>query len=201
MKTRNLTTKIVITGTSSLAVLLAGGAIVSAASANTVINASINSTIGVSSGGTVNLSVTPGSGGTVTSGSDTVQVTTSDSLGYTLTFADADSTSYLASGSNHINAASGTQASPANLSTNNTWGYRVDTVGGFGNGPTTTESNASSSAFTWAGVPASTSANTIKTTNVPASNDPTTFWYAVRADQTIPSGTYTDTVTYTATAN
>jgi hypothetical protein len=199
MKRTNLLKKTIIISAALPAVIVSGSALVSAASANTVINASINSTIGVSSGGTVNLSITPGSSGSVTSASDTVQVTTSDALGYTLTFADTDANTYLANGTNHINASSGTQSSPANLTTDNTWGYRVDGVGGFGSGPTAVESNVSSSSFTWAGIPSSP--NTIRTTNSPASNDPTTFWYAVRANQTIPSGTYTDTVTYTATAN
>ncbi|MBW4062073.1 hypothetical protein HJC99_05875, partial [Candidatus Saccharibacteria bacterium] len=45
------------------------------------------------------------------------------------------------------------------------------------------------------------SPNTLKTTSGTASNDTTTVWYGVAADTTQPSGTYTNSVTYTATAN
>ena len=84
----------------------------------------------------------------------------------------------------------------------NTWGYRVDSLGGFGSGPTSSQNSAAiSGSIKFAAVPATASPNTLKTTSGTASNDTTTVWYGVAADTSQPSGTYTDSVTYTATAN
>jgi hypothetical protein len=200
LKNKSRITKIGLTSVSVTGLLIAGGAAASAATANTTINASIQKVISVSSAGPVNLSITPAAGGSVTSGSDTITVGTNGAAGYTLTFADSDATTSLTNGGNNITAGSGSQTTPANLA-NNTWGYRVDGVGGF-TGTTTAESSASGAgAFQWAGVPATGSPNTIKTTASMSVSDTTKIWYAARVDQTIPSGSYSDTVTYTATAN
>lgn len=169
-------------------------------SANTVINANIGSTISVTTATPVTINLTPTAGGVVSSASDTVSVSTNNATGYTLTLADNDATTNLVSGSDTIAAHTGTQASPTTL-TNGRWGYRVDGVGGFGAGPTSAETNNASSTTTWAGVPATGSPNTLKTTSTTASNDQTTVWYGVRVNTTQPNGTYTDTVTYTATTN
>lgn len=166
---------------------------------NTTINAILGSTISVSSSGTVNLNVTPISGGSQTSASDTVSVSTNHSAGYTLTLADSDGTTTLTKGGDTIAAHTGTQASPSVLA-NNSWGYRVDSIGGFSTGGAV-ENNVASSSITYAGVPASGAPNTIKTTATTASGDTTTVWYAVKADTSKPNGTYSDTVTYTATTN
>ena len=176
--------------------------VVSAASstANTVINASINAAINMTTSSTVTVSIIPTPGGSVSSSSDTVSVSTNNPLGYTLTLADNDTNTNLVNGANNIAAHSGTQASPTTLG-NNTWGYRVDGVGGFGAGPTSAETNNASSTSIWAGVPSSASPITLKTTSSTATNDITTVWYGVRATTTVPNGTYTDTVTYTATTN
>lgn len=169
-------------------------------SANTVINANIGATISVTTTTPVTINLTPTAGGVVSSSSDTVSVSTNNSTGYTLTLANNDATTTLVSGSDTIAAHSGTQASPTTL-TNGTWGYRVDGVGGFGAGPTSAETNNGSSTTTWAGVPATASPNTLKTTGTTAANDTTTVWYGVRVNSSQPNGTYTDTVTYTATTN
>lgn len=169
-------------------------------SANTVINASINAVISMTTTTPVTISLTPTPGGVVSSSSDTVSVSTNNALGYFLTLADNDADTNLVNGANNIAAHAGTQASPTVLALN-TWGYRVDTVGGFGAGPTSAETNNGSSTTTWAGVPATGSPNTLKTTSTTATNDTTTVWYGVRVNTTLPSGTYTDTVTYTATTN
>ncbi len=104
------------------------------------------------------------------------------------------------SGGNTIAPHAGTQASPTALA-NNTWGYRVVNTGGFGATAYSAETNNGSSSSTWAGVPATGSANTLKTTATTASADVTTVWYAVKATSAQPSGTYSDVVTYTATTN
>ena len=168
-------------------------------SANTTINASIGSAISVSTGSTVAISLTPTSGGIVSSNSDTVTVNTNNAAGYALTLADSDATTDLVSGSDTIGAHAGTQASPTALA-NNKWGYAVAGVGGF-DGSYSAETNNASSASAWAGVPASGSPNQLKSTSSTATNDTTTVWYAVKATSAQPGGTYSDTVTYTATTN
>jgi hypothetical protein len=173
--------------------------VASADTKSTTINANIGSTISLTTSGTVTLNVTPVTGGAQTSASDTVSVSSNNATGYTLTLADGDATTTLTKGSDTIAAHAGTQTTPTPLA-NNSWGYHVDSVGGFGTGGAA-ESNVTSSTIKYAGVPASGSANTLKTTATTASNDTTTVWYGVKADTSKPNGTYTDTVTYTATTN
>jgi hypothetical protein len=171
-----------------------------AATASTTINSAIGSVISVfTSNGTVAVNVTPTGAGAQTIASDTLTVSTNDTLGYTLQLADTDATTTLVSGGNSIPASAGTQASPVAQAVN-TWGYRVDSVGGFGAGPTTGQNSQAIGVLTFAGVPASGSPNTLKSTSSTASNDTTTVWYAVAADTTQASGSYSDGVTYTATA-
>jgi hypothetical protein len=173
-----------------------------AATTSTTINSAISSVISVfTSNGTVTANVTPTGAGAQTIASDTLTVSTNDTLGYTLQIADSDATTTLTSGGNTIPASSGSQATPIAQVTN-TWGYRVDSIGGFGAGPTSGQSSAAiSGSIKFAGMPANSSPNTIKTTATTASNDTTTVWYGVAANTSQPTGTYSDTITYTATAN
>lgn len=166
----------------------------------TTVNATVASTISLSTNTAVSIGLTPTSGGVVSSGSDTVSVSTNNVNGYTLTLSDTDSNTSLVSGGNSIAAHVGSQAAPTALAAN-TWGYRVVGVGGFGAAAYTSETNNSSSNSIWAGVPVLNSANTIKTTNVTAASDVTTVYYGVKATTSKPSGTYVDTVTYTAITN
>ena len=106
----------------------------------------------------------------------------------------------MVSGANTIAASTGTQTTPV-VQAANSWGYRVDSLGGFGVGPTSGQSSAAIGALKFAGLPASGSPNTLKTTATTASNDTTTVWYGVAANTSQPTGTYSDSVTYTATAN
>lgn len=173
-----------------------------AATTSTTINSAISSVISVfTSNGTVTANVTPTGAGAQTIASDTLTVSTNNTLGYTLQIADSDATTTLTSGSDTIAASSGSQGTPVAQSAN-TWGYRVDGVGGFGAGPTSSQNSAAiSGTIKFAGMPASSSPNTIKTTSATASNDTTTVWYGVAANTSQPTGTYSDTITYTATAN
>lgn len=164
------------------------------------LSSSVASYISATTNTTVNVNLTPTSSGVTSSASDTVSVSTNDAAGYNLSLANTNTDTDLQNGANEIPAHSGTQASPTNLAAN-TWGYRVDSLGGFGAGPTNSESNVGSSAYSWAGVPSSASPSTIKTTSAPAQNSQTVVWYGVRVNLAKPSGTYTDTVTYTATTN
>jgi len=107
----------------------------------------------------------------------------------------------LVSGGNSIAASAGTQTVPI-VQIANTWGYAVAGLGGFnGSGYADADSATVSASLKFAGVPASGAPNTLKTTSGTASNDTTTVWYAIAVDSTPPFGTYTDSVTYTATAN
>lgn len=168
--------------------------------ANTTINANVGSSISITTVSPVTISLTPTAGGVVSSASDTVTVNTNNALGYTLTLADADTNTNLVSGANNIAAHTGTFASPTALA-NNTWGYRIVGAGGFGASAYSGETNQASSTSTWAGVASSASPVTIKSTSSTATNDTTTVWYGVNATSSQPNGTYSDTVTYTATTN
>jgi hypothetical protein len=169
-------------------------------SANTTVNANIGSSISVATSGSVTINLTPTAGGVVTSANDTVSVSTNNGLGYTLSLADSDATTTLVSGANSIAAHAGTQTTPTALATN-TWGYRVVGTGGFTGTAYSAETNNTTSASTWAGVPASGAGNTLKTTASTAAADTTTVWYGVKVDSSKPNGTYTDQVTYTAVTN
>lgn len=172
-----------------------------AATSNTTISSQINAVIGVfTTSGTVNVDVTPSGAGAQTIASDTVTISTNDPNGYTLKLALAGAPTALTSGSDTIPAISGSQASPS-VASANTWGYRVDGVGGFGAGPTSSASSQAIGSKTFAAVPATASPNTIKTTSSTATNDTTTVWYQVSADTSTVPGTYTNTVVYTAVTN
>lgn len=187
--------------------VIASPALVSAASsnANTTVSVSVNSTISISTGSSVAISITPTSGGVVSSSSDTVTVSTNNSTGYALTVADSDATTTLANGGNNFAASSGTKTAPITLA-NNTWGFAVPTAttgigtNGF-DASYSAETNNVSSTSKWAGMPATGSPMMLKTTSATATNDTTTVWYAAKATTAQPNGTYTGTVTYTATTN
>jgi hypothetical protein len=173
-----------------------------ASAATTTVSSSLGSVITLfTTNGTVNINATPTAGGVQTIGSDTVTVSTNDAAGYTLKLGESTGSSTLTSGSNTIPASSGTLASPIAASVN-TWGYRVDSAGGFGAGPTSSASNATISAsIKFAAVPATASPDTIKTTSSTATNDTTTVWYGLAVNTSTPSGSYSNSVTYTAVAN
>ncbi len=193
--------KVIVITSVTLLFVFAASAVVSAVTATSTISSVISSVISVSTSGTVNVNVIPTGSGAQTISNDTVTVSTNDPDGYTLQVAETGASSDLVSGSNTIPASAGTQASPTVMATN-TWGYRVDSVGGFGAGPTSpAASTAISGSITFAAVPVTASPNTIKTTSTVASNDTLSVWYGVAANTTQPAGTYTNSVTYTATAN
>lgn len=172
-----------------------------AKAANTTVSVDVNGVISTfTTSGTVTLgALTPDATGKQSINKDTVTVSTNDTDGYTLTLKDADTTYTLASGGNSFAASSGTTGSPVALA-NNTWGWRVDDLASFGSGPTSTTSNAAPSSLTFAAIPANGSPFTINSSATTGS-EATDVWYSARANDTQPSGTYTDIVTYTATVN
>jgi len=162
----------------------------------TTVNANVGNGISITTSGTVNLAITPTSTGSYTSASDTVTVGTNKPAGYNLKIKGATTT--LVNGGNSLAAVSGTFASPGAIGVNQ-WGYRVDNLGTFGAGPTSGQTDQASLAGTWAGV--TTTDVQIKSTAAANAADVTTVWYGASADLTKPSGTYTNTITYTATNN
>jgi hypothetical protein len=114
---------------------------------------------------------------------------------------DTDTTNML-TGPASIAANSSTSSSPTAL-TANTWGYRVDSVDGFGAGPTSVVSSGSIPSLTFAGVPISSGTPALIRTTSTNDTSPvnTSVWYGVCANSVLQSGAYTDGVTYTALIN
>lgn len=172
-----------------------------AKAADTTVQVTVNGVItAFTTSGTVTIgALTPNTAGKQSIANDAVSVSTNDTDGFTLTLNDADTTYTLASGGNSFAASSGTPASPIALA-NNTWGWRIDALSGFGAGPTSTANNADPSSLTFAAIPANASPFTINSTATNGT-DAVDVWYSARANDTQPGGTYTDIVTYTATVN
>lgn len=195
---------IVLPSIMGLLITAAVPAVAGAATASTTISSAIGSVISVfTTSGTVNVNVTPTGSGAQTIASDTVTVSTNDSSGYTLTLQDGGaSTAMTDAASATIPALTGaTPGSPA-YETAGTWGWRVDSLASFGAGPTSAVNSAAISAsLKFAAIPASGSPYTLANTSTTASNAVTTVWYAVAANTAQATGTYTNSVTYTCTAN
>lgn len=159
--------------------------------------------ITISSSTTVTLNVTPQTGSTVcTIDKDAVSVTTGASVGYTMTLSSTAAGVTMPGNVNGgtINAVSATYGSPAVL-TANTWGYRIDSTGSFGAGPTSVVNSGSIPALTFAPLAPLASAQTIRTTSVAAAPSDTDIWYGVCADMSLPADTYSRQVVYTAMTN
>lgn len=169
---------------------------------NTAVDLTVNPVlISYSSGPTVTLgAITPTVGGLQSTNDDTVTANTNDSSGVTITMQEnSATTTALVSGGNTIPTTSGTPASPIAL-TNDTWGWRMDSLAGFGTGPTSTISNAAPSALTFAAIPANGSPYTLSNTGGTGTTTDT-VWYSARVSTSQPSGSYTSTVTYTFSTN
>lgn len=156
--------------------------------------------ISVSTSGTVTLNATASGADVYTINNDVITVTTGASTGYTLQVESAAAQTSLAGTGQNITTVSGTVAAPVVLATD-TWGYRVDGQGGFGVGPTSAVTNASSSSLTFAGLTASGSPATLKTTAAAASAEATNVWYGVRVSPTLEAGAYSRAVLYTVVTN
>lgn len=152
--------------------------------------------------GTINLGVTPTDLGVYTISDDAVEVTTNSSRGYTLLLSsDSATENSLVAGSEAIDSTEGTTEEPEMLGVNQ-WGFRVDGFDEFGAGPTSAVTNVFSSSLTFAGIPLSGAPTMIRATDEAASEgEVTRVWYGVHADSSLPAGTYSATVIYTATMN
>lgn len=167
----------------------------------TTINLTINPVIiSYSSGPTVTLgAITPDSTGRQSTNSDTVAANTNDTAGLTITLEANGASTDMVSGGNTIATGAGTPGSPAAL-VNNRWGWRIDSLAGFGAGPAGVLASAAPSAITYAGMPASGAPYTINTTGTNGSTS-STVWYSARVDNTQPIGNYSTVVKYTVTTN
>lgn len=159
--------------------------------------------ITISSSSLVTLNLTPQVGSTrCTVDKDDISVTTGASVGYTMTLSATGATVTMPGSANGgtINAVSASYASPAVL-TANTWGYRIDSTGSFGSGPTSVVNSGAVPSLTFAPMAPLASAQTIRTTSSAATPSATEVWYGVCADMSIPADTYNRDVVYTAMTN
>lgn len=199
--TRNLPLAVLATGLTVAAVSLPFGVRADVQTTNTAVNLTVNPVISAfSSGPTVTLgAITPDTTGKQSTASDTVTANTNDTAGLTIAMASSTAATTMVSGANTIAAIGGTPAAPAAL-TNGTWGWRIDSLSGFGAGPTSTQSNVAPLASTFAAMPASGSGYVIKTTAATGSTS-STVWFSSRINNAQAIGTYTATVTYTISTN
>lgn len=158
--------------------------------------------ISLSTTGSVNLNASPTNDGIYTIQNDVVNITSGASTGYSLSVESATASTNLINGSDTISTTSGTFISPQFLDMNS-WGYRVDNVGGFGSGPTTAVTNAASSSATFAGLPANGTPDVFmsKASASGVGGDNYNVWYGLHVDRTPSNGTYTQSVLYTVTQN
>lgn len=152
-----------------------------------------NQTITISSLGAVNLNLQFTNPSACAAGSDNVTVSTNAVNGYTL-FINSLNSGSLLTGASSISPINAIGSSPISL-TSNTWGYRVDGWAGFGSTP----SNYLTA--TYGAVPNGGSLDRIATVSSAVNNSTTIVWYGLCANTTLPSGSYSDTIIYTAATN
>lgn len=173
----------------------------SAETSNTMITATVGSTLSVQSTNNINLAINPTAGqAKASSGKATVTVSTNNSTGYNLKIGMNGTDRNLKKGSDSIATHSGTLTAPSVLA-NNTWGYRVAGVGGFAAGNMDAQNNVNDLSGTFAGVPANNALDQIKNHTSAVQSNQTEVLFGAKVDSTKPSGAYTGTVVFTATAN
>ena len=139
----------------------------------------------------LNLSPTPD--GAITKDALNLLVSTDNATGYKLDFSNADDNTAMTHTSSTVTATipSITADTDENSFPVNSWGYSLDDITG---------------AQTFSPIPANSAPTTLKTTSTPTTSlpngvDQTDITFAVKADTTLPAGTYKDTVVFTAVAN
>lgn len=135
------------------------------------------------------LSVTPTAAGDFAKDDLDVIVNTSNATGYTLTFADKDTDIAM---HNTVTTVTDTIASLSTYASEqtfagNTWGYSTGDI--------------SQATQVFSPIPLSTAPANIKTTTAAVTEDTTKVTFATKVDTNIESGTYQDTVVFTAIAN
>ncbi|MCL2037651.1 fibronectin type III domain-containing protein [Candidatus Saccharibacteria bacterium] len=139
------------------------------------------------------ISVTPTASGSFSSVSYAPSVETN--TGYQMTLSTSSAVTNLVKGGDVVAASTGTVGSPITLAADS-WGFRIDGLGGFGAGPTLGSSNAAALPNSWAGVPPLASAATIAT-GAATSGQAVNIWFGLGASTSKPSGSYTQTLVIT----
>ena len=214
--TQVLAQGMVLTGMSVVGLgtmFLMGGAVigndVSAETTNTDVALNIDTTIAVATfvngaaANSVSVNVTPSDSGTLAAAQYpvAVQVSTNNATGYTLTMSSSTSNTNMThtNGTNNIPTLSSSTTwtawgSDSNL--NNRWGYTHNN-----NAATADASTGVIVADTYLPVTPLATPNIIKVTSVPATDSSTNVTFATKIDTSQTSGTYSDTVTFSAIAN
>ena len=214
--TQVLAQGMVLTGMSVVGLgtmFLMGGAVigndVSAETTNTDVALNIDTTIAVATfvngaaANSVSVNVTPSDSGTLAAAQYpvAVQVSTNNATGYTLTMSSSTSNTNMThtNGTNNIPTLSSSTTwtawgSDSNL--NNRWGYTHNN-----NAATADASTGVIVAGTYLPVTPLATPNIIKVTSVPATDSSTNVTFATKIDTSQTSGTYSDTVTFSAIAN
>lgn len=198
LRTKNLSRTALGVGALGLALLPVASYAATASTSNIQISAAIGSAISINTPTAVAVSLTPTAAGPVSMGSHTVTVSTNNSTGYKLYLKDADASLNLVSGANNITPTAGTAAAPAALTVMNTFGYAVAGAP-FAGTYTTGDNQVYDGTKTFAGITASDVQ--IRNTATTATNENTSVYWGVRADTSLPNGTYVDNVIYSAITN
>ena len=150
--------------------------------ANTEVNLIVLPTISITATENLNLEATPTVDGKFTSGDISVNVITNSQSGYKLYLSSSSEGTALENLVSNASIPTLSSAVSSNDMDNNTWGYTLDE--------------------TFNPVPASTAPDMIKETSTAATTtaDVTTVTIGAKVDTTIPSGDYTNTILFTATA-
>ena len=150
--------------------------------ANTEVNLVVNPVLSITATESIDLSVTPTAAGTFVSDDIAVNVITNSATGYKLYLSSNSAETALKSAATGASIPTVASAATSENMANNTWGYSL------------------SEAFN--PVPASSAPEMIKETSTAAvSNaDVTTVTVGAKVDTSIPSGVYSNTLLFTATA-
>lgn len=178
-------------------------------SEETTISATIASVISFStSTPTVTFNMAPTATGSQSQRQSSISVSTNNSTGYTVTISTDSSETSLVNGADEITAVTGTVNSPVPL-TPNSWGFRVSggvggfvgTLGSFSpfDNWEPQSSPGGGNPYKYAGVPPLESPVVILDSSAPGLISNRIMTYGVLVDTTIPAGTYTNTVVWTAT--
>lgn len=140
---------------------------------------------------TMNLAVTPTPDGTLASDELAIQVNTDNTTGYALTLALAGSESslYDPTSGGEIQSTTAAMRDPNTLAVN-TWGWYPDSL-------------ANNTGNLFSALPSNSDPYELKKTSTPTSGsgDTTTISFGVKADTTLPAGSYTNAIVISAVTN
>ena len=159
-----------------------------ASATNTQVTANLAEVLSLSvSEQDINLSLMPATSGVSTSASTTVDVSTNSTSGYQLTMSAAHSSINSTTSDSKIESISNATTSSPQPLTANTWGWYSDNLGTFNN--------------LYVSLPASGSERLVRKTENNATASPTVVNFGVNVDLSLPAGTYSNTIVFTAISN